>query len=111
MGDVSPDAGNPSFDIDVAGGGVPFKVRLPFHQGDRGLIDFVFSPWITIPTYQAIKATCYTSQAAFDAAVAASPWANFYAVWYNTPASRLVARGLVAQTAVPQPTSALGLPP
>jgi len=111
MGDVSPDAGNPSFDIDVDGGGFPVCVRLPFHQGNRGLVDFVFSPWITIPAYQAIKATCYTSQAAFDTAVAASPWANFYAVWYTSPASRFAARGAVAQSPVPLPASALNLPP
>ena len=111
MVDVSPDAGNPHFDVDVAGGGYPVKVRLPFHQGDRGLVDYVFSPWITISAYQAIRATCYMSQAAFDAAIAASPWANFYAVWYNSAPSRLAARGAIAQSPPPLPASALNLPP
>ena len=110
-GDVSPDAGNPSFDIDVNSGGYPIKVRLPFHQTSLGQPDFVYSPWIPVSAYPALRTAAWQSQAAFDTAVNMSAWGNFYAQWYTSPQSRFVCRGMVAQTLIPQPTAALGLPP
>jgi hypothetical protein len=111
MGDVSPDAGNPHFDCDVVDDGTPTRVRLSFHQQNLGMPDFVFSPWIPIAAYVPIRAAAGQSQAAFAAAVNASPWAWFYGHWFTTPAARLVCRGLVHQTPVPLPVSALNLPP
>lgn len=110
-GDGVPDQGNTHFDIDVVSGAA-IRARIGFHQTSLGLQDFVWSKWVPINVYsQDIRPAALASQAAFDAAVAGSAWAGFYAQWFVTPRHRFVQRGSVAQSPVPVDADTLQLPP
>lgn len=108
-GDTASNCGGPWLHTNPAG--VVLDVRVGFHYLPMTGSGWVSPPPIPVSTYATIHAANRQSGAAFEAAVAASPWQPWYAACYGTdPDARLAFRKLV-ETVEPRASVApVGVP-
>jgi len=108
-GDVSSNCGQPWLHTNAEGDVI--DVRIGFHFTPTTGSAWVSPPPIALPVYRGLFVAAWTSAAAFESAIAASPWGAWYAANYTSSGSKLTLRKLVA-TVEPRVTVApVAVPP